>query len=298
MLEALRHFPAYVRSRFPPQVYGVALVMAYAGCVSVFSAAAGRQPKIATSVCSLLGFILIFLLIRLSDDIADVESDTRSGAILEANAQAYRLMLGRIYPVVAIMIAGIGLLVGALPYSLVIVGLIVIQPAVRSAIGTPSGALSSGSAVTDSLYGLQHEGTYFACCFYIYVTWRASSDADVGLWLAFSATALVWALLLIWKYSRAISRPGWEPYNLSWPRIRSALVALIILVVLSQLSISHYLRLASIYALAASLIGAASIAMLFSTTPQERQPRRNFGIIFALANLLCLISALSVSSPI
>ena len=176
-------------------------------------------------------------------------------------------------------------------------GLIAAQPAVKIALGPSTRELSTGSIAKDLLYGVIHEGTHFAICLYVYIAWRASSGADVALWLAFATTALVWALFLIWKYSRAISRPGWEPYGLTWPRLRTALVLLIVLSFLSHLAISRHLRLSAVYSLFPFLIGIGAGIALFWTTPRERHTRRHFGILFALANLFCLILVVSARAP-
>jgi hypothetical protein len=197
--------------------------------------------------------------------------------------------LVRLFIGVSAVVIGVGLVLHVPMYSALVVGLIAGQPIVKTALGPSTREHTTGSIAKDFLYAVIHEGAHFAICLYVYIAWRASTGVDMAPGLVFVTTALIWALFLIWKYSRAISRPGWEPYGLPWSRMRSATVLFIALSVVSQLAISRQLRLSWIYAVCPLFLGISAAATLFRTAPQERHARRNFGMLFALANLMILV---------
>jgi hypothetical protein len=289
MVDILVHLPAYLRARFPIHVYGPALSLAYVSSVGVLSSAAGRGPDVFSNVCALCAFVLLFLLVRLLDDIADALSDGARPILQERPARAYRRILVHLFIGVSVVVIGISLVLHVPVYGALVISLIAIQPAVKMALGPSTREHSTGSIAKDLLYAVVHEGSHFAICLYVYVAWRASSDVDVSPKLVFVTTTLVWALFLIWKYSRAISRPGWEPYGLVWSGMRAAIVLLIILSVASQLAIFRQLRFSLIYAVPLLLVGIGASVALFWTAPRQRHARRHFGMLFVLANLMILV---------
>jgi hypothetical protein len=94
--------------------------------------------------------------------------------------------------------------------------------------------LTTGSAWKDAITAVGYEGTNLLVIAYVYFAWADTNTASVPLAIGVATVLAYWASYEFWKYSRYLVKPRWQPYGLSWPKARVALLLALLVVVAAQ----------------------------------------------------------------
>jgi hypothetical protein len=161
-------------------------------------------------------FLLMFLLLRLVDDLDDVSVDYPDDA--EAARSRYR-HLGLGYVVVCALFIGLQL---SAPGALVILGAFVVVSGVTLIL------LKRWMRPRRALLCLGYEGMPLLAMALPWVQWRVGAEGPVSLGMAAALTVLFWGCYEVWKFARRAAIAGYEPYRLAWPQRRRLLLAILL----------------------------------------------------------------------
>jgi hypothetical protein len=236
----LRGAVRYVQRRFPVQTLGVAIVFAFSCGYAMYGRISGHQTVGVGTFTSAVTQLVLFLQLRLIDDIADLPDDTH-GAQLDASLLGYsrnHLCHGLVATVIFIVLLNVASpLAAAVALSgtgLAVAGTFVLKPAL-----TPAGsqeAHTTGSVGSNGVLAVFFEGAPFAMLLYGYLKWSFITGATVESIDVVAVTGCFWAQYEYWKYSRAMERPAWAPYGLTWRAARTVLVGILAVGLACQLA--------------------------------------------------------------
>jgi hypothetical protein len=234
-----------------------------------------------------VSFVLLFLQLRLVDDIADNESciSTRN------------LWYGVLATIIVLAILNNG---GALALfaisstALMLFTTFVLRPLLDS--GTSNNPISTGVGWKDLVLAFAYEGTHFVMVAYLYIQWASASRRHLQLKEILQVITLFWIAFEFWKYSRGATRLGWSPYNLSWGRMRYALVALLTLSFAIQLTMLEGLLLGigyKTYLIAVFCFFLYLCLWAFRNSADVKAGflRRRMGVLFAMLQNVGLVFA-------
>ncbi len=266
----------YVHHRFPMQTLGVAIIFAFSCGYAMYGRISGHQTVSVGTFTSALTQLVLFLQLRLIDDIADFPDDahgTQPDASLlgySRNQLCYGLIATVIFIVLLNAASPLAAAVALAGTGLAVVGTFVLKPAL-----TPAGSQAThtaGSARSNGVLAVFFEGAPFVMLLYGYLQWSLITGSKVESIDAVAVTGCFWAQYEYWKYSRAMERPGWAPYGLTWRAARLVLVGILgvgLACQLATLSLINAPRLSLGYA-ALSSVGFACWTLLVS--PQGSGP--------------------------
>jgi hypothetical protein len=271
---------SYVNQRFPLQSLGVAVGVTFLCAYLVYGHAFGHQSFGLRTVLGVLTFVVLFLQLRIVDDLDDVESARAPG---DSDAQVRRRKLELIAGLAAttLLIVAMNwnspaLVVALAATALMIVNPFVLKNGVKAYITKPSdpGALTTGSVAMDLVLAIFYEGVPVLMVVYIYYAWTAVAKSSVPASLVLVVTATFWALYEIWKYARYLTRPDWRPYGLGWTGARVLLVGLFAIAALFQVLTARLAGLSPVYSVYAVLLTGVFVAFVWRTQPSAEKDKR------------------------
>lgn len=176
----------YVRSRFPPQTHGLAAVLTYSTVVVLcFAATPGTRPGLVPLLLGGLTFVLLFLFLRLVDDLDDGTGGAATGLRAGMVAVAGAVVAFNLSDLLALTVAcGACVAAGVAP---LLPRHGVRQPVVLFVAYEVAPLLVLG-------YGAVVAGA----------TPRVAAGVAVVLWSAYE----------YWKFTRKLDEPGYRPFGL------------------------------------------------------------------------------------
>jgi hypothetical protein len=253
----------YLKLRFPLHILGVAIAAAYACGFVLFNRIYDRTSSFGVGVAiGAVSEILLFLQLRLVDDIEDISRDPITGV-----TQRGLLVALPISAVVVIALNwsdALALAIAAGAIGIAVVTSFVLKPVLK----TPAAEISStGSARRDAVLSVFFEGAPCLIIVYGYTRWAHDTGGAVRPASVIAVSGLFWMSYEYWKYSRYMTRSGWRPYGLSWPQARIALIGILIAAFIFQMMIVTYARLPSLYLFYALCVTVAFIAITSTGDP-------------------------------
>jgi hypothetical protein len=217
----------------------------------------GTAPgwNVLGGIASLLA---LFALLRLVDDLDDLERDHPAGRCSAARRSALR---ARLIAGIWVCIALVALLnVAAWP------ALIAAAAATALAFAGPFGfkplfprRLALGSVV--------FEGAPFLNFAYCYFFWRSAGGPELPFVVAACVAGLFWAGYEFWKFSRKVHTDAMQPYFLSPRGIRAALNAFLVLALATNLALARFAGLSDAYMTYAAALPLAWLVWLNASWP-------------------------------
>lgn len=278
----------FLATRFPLQVYGPAILFSYYCLWWLFDSAAGAGLRFGSSLPGAISFVLLFLQARLIDDIEDQAPGAGRGG----------LMLGLALAAVATMVLNWGR--PSLGVALAALAAMLFAPLVMKPLLAQGGRqpLTTGSPRRDALLFLAFEGAQLLTFFYVYAFWRSQARPALPPLTVASTIGLFWTVYLFWKYARAVVRPDWRPFGLSWNRFRPLLIGTLLLCLIFQLTTAVALGLSGLYGVYAVCLTLGFAIWLRQIAPRfvGGQARALIGLLFVTGVNLGLIIALALRS--
>ena len=210
-----RSVVGYLFERIPPHTQGIALVGAYVCSWLWYRRFAGGEAA-AVRPSEVAAFVLMFLLLRLVDDLDDVSADYPDDA--EAARSRYRnLALGYVAACAVFVVLefsnarSLGLLAAFVVLSIL----------------TPT-LLKRWMRPRRMLLFVGYEGMPLLATALPWAQWRAVAGGRVSLVTAAAVTVMFWGCYEVWKFARRPAVVGYAPYRLAWPQRRRLLLAMLI----------------------------------------------------------------------
>lgn len=219
-LNIFRESSLYIREQFPP-FQAAALFVAGMTVFLIFAAIADRGPRISAAIVCAITVALMFLQVRMLDDldtyyIVGPEADI-------ANATPRGLIWGEIVVGILSLVINRG---SALAAASVVVGIMVAAELVMRRWRPGFIAIAFGRI---PLFDIAP----FAAFAYVYFQWRMSTHVALPVGQVAVVVTMYGLLWEIWKFSRNIAKHDFEgiyrPYRLEWPVIRTMLVGMTVL---------------------------------------------------------------------
>ncbi|MBF9129927.1 hypothetical protein I0C86_13280 [Plantactinospora sp. S1510] len=211
----------YLLRRFPPHTVGLATVLTFASLQSLYlRAVPSPELDLLAVAATTATFVLLFVQLRLVDDIDDFHRDAATDRSPAAGRRSH-LQAG--------LVATIGLTV-----------LLTMRhwPALLTALAATAAMLLAPRVVNHPrlpghriLLPIVYEGAPLLIMVYAYAGWRTYADSAASPVLVFGVTGLYWTAYEFWKFSRKLDDAGYRPYGLG-PRGR--LVALAVLLAVAE----------------------------------------------------------------
>jgi hypothetical protein len=168
-------------------------------------------------------YLLLFLELRLADDLDDYESDQQGGE----QAGAPRLWLRALLVAAAALAAALNL--GSALATITVV-------VTTAAIAGPP-ALKRMTAAPAWVLAASYEAAPLLLAVYPYVAWRAAGAPAPGARLIVSGNCLVWALYQYWKFSRSHHDGPARPHGLAAGAARAVMLLLVLVILGSWASV-------------------------------------------------------------
>lgn len=244
----------YLSARFPLHTQGLAILGVYLALQSVYLHSSGhahvRWPEFVAGGAA---FGLLFIQLRLVDDIDDFDNDAR-GRFAGSRSRVSRRRL----------VATLGLVT-----ALAILLSLWSWQALTDVLGAsllmvlaPVTAKRPGLALRRPLLAILYEGAPALIILYGYLAWSTYSGGSSPWYVAACATALFWAGYEFWKFSRKLDQPGYRPYDLGLAQRYAALICLLIFAELNGVALYLSDRMATSARLFGLLLPLLFIAWL------------------------------------
>jgi hypothetical protein len=217
----------------------------------------GTAPgwNVLGGIASLLA---LFALLRLVDDLDDLERDHPAGRCSAARRSALRSrLIAGIWACIALVVvlnvtAWHALVAAAAATALVFAGPFGFKPLFPR-------RLALGSAV--------FEGAPFLIFAYCYFFWRSAGGPALPFLAASSVAGLFWAGYEFWKFSRKVHSAAMQPYFLAPRGIRLALNALLVLALAANLAVARFAGLSNAYTIYAAALPVGWLVWLNGAWP-------------------------------
>ncbi|MCC8404565.1 hypothetical protein LJ655_22220 [Paraburkholderia sp. MMS20-SJTN17] len=251
----------------------------------------GRIAGVPVEPCwrvlaGLASFFLLFVQLRLIDDLDDLDRDYPGGHALARRRAARRARL------VAGLAAAANLLVvlntgmkHALPAAAAATVLAFAAPFVFKRL-FPARPLLCLPAF---------EGAPFAIFMYGYFFWRDTAQRDLSFYVVVCVAGSLWTGYEFWKFSRKVGTTALQPYHLPVRGIRAALNAFLILALGTNVALARLAGLSQTYSIYAAALPLAWLVWLNARWPgpASRPGRPRWaGTRFVVAVQLGLLAAL------
>jgi hypothetical protein len=263
----------YLSRRFPLKSLGVALAVTFLCAYLVYGSAAGHQEFGIGTILGAASFVLLFLQLRIIDDLDDVESskspEESGGQIRQRKLQLVAGLLATTLLLVAMNWNSQALPAALAATALMIVNPFILKDGVKKYITKPSDPdqLTTGSVIMDLLLAIPYEGVPALLVLYIFYAWTAVTQKTLPSGVIIAVTATFWALYEIWKYSRLLARPDWRPYGLGWKAGKILLMSLLLVAAILQLVTARLSGLSPIYSAYALILTGVFVILIWRMTP-------------------------------
>lgn len=293
---AARQVLGYLAERFPPQTQGVAILLTFTSIWFLSGRLVSAQIETGWWFGrGLLSFVLLFLEMRLVDDLDDLTEDispAQAGGSCVMRRQV-ALKTGITAVTAAVVLLNVTS-AGTLLVAAVAAGLVIAAPfVIKRRITRNRLVLAFG-----------YEAEPLMVMLYAYAAWHAETDRAVPAVRVTEATVLYWATYECWKFSRKAGDLAYRPYRLHWQNVRLVLCGLLVILAAAALAVcvsarfplafTVYLPLLPLVFLAGTLIGYQRL-----THPGATRGRRRLGIRPAYAGaVLAVVLQLSLIAQI
>lgn len=250
------HVVKHLSARFPLHTQGLAILGVYLALQSVYQYSSAhahvRWPELAAGGAA---FGLLFIQLRLVDDIDDYDNDARGRPAESRSRVSRRRLVATLGIVMALMILlslwSWRALADALGASLVM-------------FLAPVTAKHPGLPLRRPLLAVLYEGAPALIILQGYFAWSTYSDGSSPWYVAACTSALFWAGYEFWKFSRKLDQPGYRPYDLGLPGRYAALICLLIFAELNGVVLYISDRMATSVLLFGLLLPLLFIAWLWA----------------------------------
>lgn len=204
---------SYVNHRFRISFNGPVVALTFL-CPYLIYSRLGRDTAInpARAALGVVTYLLLFLELRLTDDLDDYEPGHQGDERAGASRSQLRILLAATATLTVVLNGG----------SLLAVITVL---AAAAAITGPPVFKRTAAARTPVLVACYEAGPLILAV-YPYVAWRAT-HATAGARLIISASGLVWGLYEYWKFSRSHNRGAARPHGLSPGAARAVMLVLL-----------------------------------------------------------------------
>jgi hypothetical protein len=271
----LRSFAAYFDERFPLPSNGTAIVVTFLAVYLLCGSADGGAPLSWKALGGLVTFFLLFLQLRLVDDIDDAERDARERGLDDeaAGRRKRALICGLAGSALGIALLNWGEV--ALVPAIAATATSVLTPFVVRRWATRGGSDESASLAARLLVGVFYEGTHLVIMLYVCFAWASVTGGTLPATTILAIAGTFWTAFEFWKYSRYVVKPDWRPYGLSWPQARLALTAVLALSLAAQVATVFASRIPRAYLVYAVFVTAATVVWIHRVSPQRPQGPRS-----------------------
>lgn len=229
---------------------------------------------------------MLFVQLRLIDDLDDLERDYPAGHALSARREARRTRL--VASIAASMILLVALNTG--------MGHARTAAAAATALAFAAPFVFKRLLPTHPLLCLPvFEGAPFAIFMYGFFLWRDVAGRELSFYVVVCVAGSMWTGYEFWKFSRKVGTTALQPYLLSARAIRVALNALLILALGINVSLSRLASLSQTYSIYAATLPLVWLVWLNASWPgpASRQGRPRWaGTRFIVAVELGLLAGL------
>ncbi|EEA04246.1 hypothetical protein BH160DRAFT_0419 [Burkholderia sp. H160] len=237
-------------------------------------------------LAGLASFFLLFVQLRLIDDLDDLERDYPAGHALLARRETRRTRL-----------------VGGLAASaILLVALNIGMGHARTAAGAATALAFAAPFAFKRLFSTRpllclpaFEGAPFAIFTYGYFLWRDMTGRELSFDVVLCVAGLMWTGYEFWKFSRKVGTTALQPYHLPAHGIRAALNALLILALGINVALVRLAGLSQTYSIYAAVLPLVWLVWLNASWPGPASRRgrpRWAGTRFIVAVELGLLAAL------
>jgi hypothetical protein len=197
----------YATRRFHILLNAPAITLLFLCPYAIYSQV-GRDATVspAGAAVGAASYLLLFLQLRVADDLEDYDSDQRTDAPVATS----RAGLWTLLAAAAALAAGLNL--GSPPAAATVL-------AAAATIAGPV-ALKRKTTAPGWVVAACYEASPLLLSVYPYVAWRSTHAQGAGPRLVVSGTGLVWALYEYWKFSRSSDRGHARPHGLSATAVR------------------------------------------------------------------------------
>jgi hypothetical protein len=196
-------------------------------------------------LAGLASFFLLFVQLRLIDDLDDLERDYPAGRALLPRREARRTRLVASLAASAILLVVLNIGMGH----------------ARTAAGAATALAFAAPFAFKRLFPTQpllclpaFEGAPFAVFTYAYFFWRDIAQRELTFYVVVGVAGSMWTGYEFWKFSRKVGTTALQPYHLSPRGIRVALNALLILALGINVALARLAGLSQMYSIYAAAL--------------------------------------------
>ncbi|MGF6873759.1 hypothetical protein [Paraburkholderia sp. MM5477-R1] len=205
-------------------------------------------------LAGLASFFLLFVQLRLIDDLDDLERDYPTGHALSARRARLIASLAASAILLVALNAGMGHARTA--------------AAAATALAFAAPFVFKRLLPTNALLCLPvFEGAPFAIFIYGFFLWRDVAGRELSFYVVVCVAGSMWTGYEFWKFSRKVGTTALQPYLLSARAIRVALNALLILALGINVSLSRLASLSQTYAIYAATLPLVWLVWLNASWP-------------------------------
>ncbi|MBB5403492.1 MULTISPECIES: hypothetical protein [Paraburkholderia] len=209
-------------------------------------------------LAGLVSFLLLFVQLRLIDDLDDLERDYPAGHALLARREARRTRLVASLATSALLLVALNTGMGhARTAAAAATALAFAAPFVFKRL-LPSCPLLCFPAF---------EGAPFAVFMYGYFWWRDMAGRELSFYAVMCVAGSMWTGYEFWKFSRKVGTTALQPYHLSAREIRVALNVLLMLALGINVSLSRLAGLSQTYSIYAATLPLVWLVWLNASWP-------------------------------
>jgi hypothetical protein len=218
---------SYLRTRFPPHTDALAAAISF-GCLIVGYelATGGRIRLLPVELVGALTTVLLFLHLRLVDDLDDASAEAPAAAL---PAMRRQLVGGQCAVALAVLVLNVAWPAAAIT-ALAAMALAVVTPFVVKPL----------TKANRWVIGPCYEGTPLLILAYSYVHWTTVTGRSAPTLAVFGVIGAFWAAYEFWKFSRKAGEAAFQPYGLRDPALR--LVLLLVLATCAACALAFGLR--------------------------------------------------------
>jgi len=299
-----REIATYSTKKFPMQVNGPAIAVTFLCGYGLYGRAAGTVTLPSGFALALLTFFILFIQLRLVDDLADKDLQHNGGAQVatgggvEKPGALWAALGATICAVVAVNHDWAALAVAFLALGATLVADLGLKRTIRMHQGSSIMLRAAHWAALLILY----EGAAFLIFLYLYYSWLAITHIRLPTSLVLAVTAAFWSQYEFWKYSRHFSRPDWQTYDASIEHTRLALIGIVTVSLFAQIALYRLVSLPALYLIySVTLCGVFILWVFFCSATEglrraQRWWRDNMGLLFVAGVILGLAFALISTS--
>ncbi|MBB5447901.1 MULTISPECIES: hypothetical protein [unclassified Paraburkholderia] len=209
-------------------------------------------------LAGLASFFLLFVQLRLIDDLDDLERDYPTGHALLARREARRTRLVASIAASAILLVALNTGMGHARTA----------AAAATALAFAAPFVFKRLLPTHPLLCLPaFEGAPFAIFTYGYFFWRDMAGRELSFYVVVCVAGSMWTGYEFWKFSRKVGTTALQPYLLSARAIRVTLNALLILALGINVSLSRLASLSQTYSIYAATLPLVWLVWLNASWP-------------------------------